>query len=426
MESGLNRNISTDKKTPATPRMGARHRLRYWIWLTILTLLMTAAGLRVFQAWQSHAQAPQTGSTQSGRGMTVAVTAVGARLGDVPVYLDGLGSVTPYYMVTVRSRVDGQIMNIYFREGQFVQEGDLLAEIDPRPFQVQLEQAQGQMARDQALLADAHLDLERYSTLAPEDAIPKQQLDAQKATVGQYEGAVKTDQAAIDNAKLQLVYCRITAPISGRVGLRLVDPGNIVHASDTNGMLVITQVQPIAVVFTLPEDNLPQVLNKLRGGASMVADAYNRDRSEKLASGRLLTTDNEIDPSTGTLKLKAVFENRANNLFPSQFVNVRLLLEVRRKQVIAPSVAIQRGSQGTFVFVVNPDRVAELRLVKTGITEGNDTSIEHGVKAGELLVTDGADKLQPGSRVTVRSEAGTLSPDEPADPVAAPRGGTRQ
>ncbi len=424
MESGSRETATAAKASPAAASHETARRTRYWVWFTLLILIAAAAGLWVFQPWQSHAQAPQPRGTP-GRGMAVAVAAVPARLADLPVYLDGLGSVMPFYTVTVRSRVDGQLMNVYFREGQFVKEGDLLAEIDPRPFQVQLEQAQGQMARDQALLADARLDLDRYRTLAPQDAIPKQQLDAQAATVGQYEGAIKTDQAAIDNARLQLVYCRIAAPIGGRIGLRLVDPGNIVHASDTNGLLVIAQVQPITVVFTLPEDNLPPVLTKLRSGVPMVVDAYNRDKSLKLASGRLLTTDNAIDPSTGTLKLKAVFENSDGSLFPSQFVNVRLRLEVEHRQVIVPSVAIQRGSQGTFVFIVKPGDVAELRPVTTGITEGASTSVKEGVRGGELVVTDGADKLESGTRVTVRAENTVPPTGDPPDRTAGPRGGTR-
>ena len=323
----------------------------------------------------------------------------------MPVYLDGLGSVTALYTVTVQTRVDGQLMAIYYREGQQVHAGELIAEIDPRPFQVQLEQAEGQMAHDQALLANARLDLERYRTLATQEAIPKQLLDTQEATVRQAEATIKTDQAAIDDAKLQLLYCRITAPISGIIGLRLVDPGNIVHISDTNGLLVITQVQPITIVFTLPEESLPAVLGKLRAGAMLRVDAFNRDKSRKLASGRLVAVDNVIDQNTGTLRLKAEFENATNALFPNQFVNVRLLVEVRRNQVIVPTVAVQRGSQGTFLYVIKSGNTAEIRKVELGVTEGFQTSINSGLQAGESVVTDGSDKLRPGSLVMAKPEA---------------------
>ncbi len=336
--------------------------------------------------------------------MAVAIAASTAHNSTVPVYLEGLGSVTPYYTVTLHTRVDGQLNQVYYHEGEEVHQGDLLVEIDPRPFQVQLEQAEGQMAHDKALLANARLDLERYRTLLGQDAIPKQQFDTQVALLAEYEGAIKTDQAAIDNAKLQLTYCRITAPIDGRIGLRLVDPGNIVHASDTNGLLVITQMHPITVVFTLPEDSLPPVLQKVRAGVSLQVDAYNRDKSKKLASGHLLTTDNEIDPNTGTLKLRAVFDNRSGTLFPNQFVNVRLLVERMPRQVVVPSVAVQHGAQGTFVYVIRSDNTVEARPVTVGIVEGNDTAVEKGLAAGEAVVTEGAEKLQPGSRVIRRSE----------------------
>ncbi len=339
---------------------------------------------------------------------SVPVGAVKARRGSMPVYLEGLGLVTPYYSVTVHTRVDGQLMTVNYREGMDVKSGDVLLEIDPRPFQVQLEQAQGQMAKDQAALADARLDLERYRTLLSEDAIPKQQLDTQIATVGQLEGAMKADQAAIDNANLQLTYCHITAPIAGRIGLRLVDPGNIVHASDTNGLLVITQMQPITVVFTLPEDNVEPVLQKLRAGITMAVDAYNHDKSRRLASGRLLTTDNEIDPATGTLKLKAEFENRASTLFPNQFVNARLLLETKQEQVLVPSIAVQRGAQGSFVYIIKSDNSTEARPVTVGITEGDTSSIVKGLKIGESVVIEGAENLQPGSKVSVRPEPKTV------------------
>jgi multidrug efflux system membrane fusion protein len=348
------------------------------------------------------------GKAGRGRGgpQDVPVVAAKARIGNIPVYLDGLGSVNAFYTVTVRSRVDGEMMSMPVREGDNVKKGDLLAQIDPRPYQVQLEQAFGQMARDQAMLANARLDLARYQTLLSQDAIPKQQLDTQRALVGQYEGNVQQDKAAIDNAKLQLIYSRITAPINGRIGLRLVDPGNIVHAGDANGILVITQLQPIAVMFTIPEDSLPAVRNKLQGGATLPVQAFNRDRSQKLGEGRLLTFDNQIDPQTGTSRLKAVFENRDGSLFPNQFTNVRLLVEIQHNQILIPAVAIQRGQQGTFVYVVKPDSTVEVRPVHVGVTEANDSSILQGLRAGETVVTDGTDRLQPGAKVRIRPPSG--------------------
>jgi multidrug efflux system membrane fusion protein len=388
-----------DRKTHRGP---GSHKLR---WLGLAGVAGLAAALS-FGLRGVHAQGAHPKGGRGGEGMAVPVAAGTARRGVMPVYLEGLGSVTPFYTVTVHTRVDGQLMEVAFREGQEVHAGDLLAEIDPRPFQVQLEQAQGQLAHDQAVLDNARVDLDRYRNLLEQEAIPKQQLDTQAALVAQEEGTIKADQAAIDNAKLQLTYCRITAPISGRIGLRLVDPGNMVHASDPNGMLVITEMHPITVVFTLPEDSLAPVLRKVRDGAELPVEAYNRDKTQKLASGRLLTTDNQIDPNTGTLKLKAVFENRENTLFPNQFVNVRMLVDAKRDQVIVPAVAIQRGSQGTFVYVVKPDKTVEARPISVGIVDGNNASIEKGLEAGEMVVTDGADKLQPGSRVTAVTDRG--------------------
>jgi len=351
-------------------------------------------------AWHAHSLGAAASHAKKG-GAAVPVGVATARRGDIPVFLDGLGNVTAYNTVTVHSRVDGQLMSVGFKEGQYVREGDLLAQIDPRPYQAALDQAAGALARDQAQLANAKLDLARYKELIAQDAIPKQQLDTQVATVGQNEGTVKNDQATVDAAKVQLDYTRITSPINGRVGLRLVDAGNIVHASDANGILVVTQLQPISVVFTLPEDSVPPVMRKITAGAVLPVTAYNRDKSSLLATGKLLTMDNQIDPTTGTSKLKAVFDNKESTLFPNQFVNVRLLLDTRRDQVIVPSAAILRGVQGAYVYVVGKDGTAESRPVTVGIVEGADTSIDKGLAEGETVVIDGADSILPGGKVAV-------------------------
>jgi multidrug efflux system membrane fusion protein len=320
---------------------------------------------------------------------------------DVPVRLSALGSVTAFNTVTVRPRVDGQLMTVLFREGQFVNRGDLLAEIDPRPFQVQLEQAQGQLARDQAQLANARVDLTRYQTLLGQDSIAQQNVAAQASTVAQLEAALKVDQAAIDSALLNLTYSRITAPISGRVGLRLVDAGNVVSASSTTGLVVITQVEPIAVVFTLPEDALRTVLPRIRAEANLPVDAFDRSGATRLASGSVVTVDNQIDQSTGTVRIKAVFENRDHALFPAQFVNVQLLADTQRAQLVVPAAAVQQGPQGPFVYVVG-DGKAAVRPVAVGITEGDRAAITNGLNAGDFVITDGIDRLREGSAVEVR------------------------
>ncbi|MDA8414122.1 MAG: MdtA/MuxA family multidrug efflux RND transporter periplasmic adaptor subunit [Desulfobacteraceae bacterium] len=382
---------------------------RWCAWTILLCLIAGGA----FAAWKKQ-QASAVSSAKSGsKGLSLPtpVFVSAARKGDMNVYLTGLGSVTPLNTVTVRSRVDGQLMEVRFREGQNVSKGSLLAVIDPRPFQVLLTQADGQMARDRELLNNARLDLERYRTLWKQDSIPRQQLDTQEALVRQYEGAVKVDQGQIDSARLQLTYSRITAPFSGRAGLRLVDPGNIVHAADTGGVLTITQVQPIAVVFPLPEDSLPQVLRKMKGGRLSV-DAFDREMKQKLATGVLTTVDNQIDPATGTVKLKATFDNRASELFPNQFVNARLLLDVKKDATIVPSAAIQKNPQGAFVFKLNADKTVSMRQVKTGITQGGETSVTEGLGVGEQVVVDGAERLREGSKVEVkeREQAGKGGP----------------
>jgi multidrug efflux system membrane fusion protein len=389
-------------------------------WLTRFTQIAYAAYERLPRLGQSTTPSPRPAdtpapggkptraATQSGKpadtpaARAVPVVATAARQGNMSLYLTGLGSVTASNTVTVRSRVDGQLVKVAYQEGQLVRKGDLLAEIDPRPFQVQLAQAEGQLAQDTARLKNALVDLERYKVLLAQDSISKQQLDTQIATVQQYEGVIKSDQAQVDNAKLLLTYTRITAPITGRLGLRLVDEGNMVRTNDQNGLAMIMQVQPIAVVFNIPEDDLPQVLTKMRAGQKLVVEAYNRDLKKKLATGTLLTIDNQIDPNTGTIRCKAVFPNEDNALFPNQFVNARLLVETRPDAVIVPASAIQRSAQSTFVYVVKDDSTVDMRQVRLGPSEGDEVSIENGLAPGEVVIIEGVDRVQRGMKVAAR------------------------
>jgi len=348
---------------------------------------------------------PKPGSARANVAPVVPVSIATAERRDMPYYLTGLGSVTAYYTVSVKSRVDGQLMQVNFKEGQEVKSGELLAVIDPRPYQVALEQAQAAQFRDQALLRDAKLNYERFKGLLQSSgAMSQQQVDTQQATVDQLDGTVRNDQAAIDSAKLNLVYCHITAQVSGRIGLRLVDPGNIVHASDTNAMFVITQLQPIAVLFTLPEDNLQAVSRRMAKG-TLEVDAFSRDDQTKLATGKLLTIDNQIDQTTGTGRLKAVFDNKDNALWPNQFVNARLLLETRKNSTTVPAAAIQRGPQGTYIFVVKSDNTVDVRDVNVSFTQDNISVIASGIAPNDVVVTDGQDKLQQGSKIETRPAA---------------------
>jgi multidrug efflux system membrane fusion protein len=382
--------------------LSTKFKRKRGLWLIAVALL--AVLVYAVARWQTNSSAASKHETTAPP--PVPVTIASAHKGEMPIYLNGLGTVTPLNTVTVRSRVDGQLLSVNFQEGQFVKQGDLLAEIDPRPFQVQLHQAQGQLARDQAQLSNAKLDLQRYQQLSASGVIPQQQLDAQSSSVRQFEGVITADQAQIDDAKLQISYCRITAPLSGRIGLRLVDVGNMTHSADPNGFAVITQVQPIAVLFTIPEDNLSEVLKRVRAGEHLSTDAYDRSGQNKITEGRVLTVDNQIDQNTGTTRLKAIFDNKDNTLFPNQFVNIRLLVEVKRDRVLIPSVAIQHGPQGTFVYVVSNDETVSVRPVQVGAIEGLNASIEQGISVGEQVVTEGVDKLRAGSKVKVGSGSG--------------------
>ena len=392
-------------------------RRRWLIWLAIL--LVVALGIYFLWPQIKSINSSSTPPTKSKAGPGTApipVVAAKSRKGDIGVYFTGLGSVTPIYTVTVKSRVDGQLMNVLYKEGDLVHQGDLLVEIDPRPFEVQLTQAQGQLIKDQATLENARIDLARYQTLVTQQAIPEQQYATQKATVTQAEGIVKTDQGLIDSANLNITYCHIKAPITGRIGLRLVDPGNIVHAADTNGLLVITQIQPISVIFTIAEDQLPVVVQKMNAGQQLTAYAYSRDMTAKIATGLLTTLDNEIDPATGTLRLRATFDNKDNSLFPNQFVNVRLLVQEKHGVTLVPTAAIQRNGQTTYVYVVNPDSTVTVRQVTIGTTEGDDSEVTAGLTPGEVLVMTGVDKLQEGTKVNAQIPSGKSPAGSPGNP----------
>jgi len=371
--------------------------------LGTMAVLLIAAALGAWWVFGRGATraASASGSTPPAA-RAIPVVAVPSRSGDLPIYIDGLGTATALNTVVVRTRVDGELVKIAFVEGQLVREGDLLAQIDDRTYSVQLEQAQGQFARDEALLKNAQLDLQRYQDAGAD--LPRQQVDTAASLVSQDQAALEVDQSQIDNAKLQLTYCRILAPITGRIGLRLVDAGNLVHASDSGGLAVITQVQPIAVQFSLPQDDLPRVESAMAAG-DVTVEAFDRSFQNRLATGTLLAIDSQIDPSTGTVRLKAQFENQDGALFPNQFVNARLLVDTLRAAVLVPAAAVQRNAQSTFVYVVRSDETVEVRPVSVGPTEADTTSVSDGLAVGELVVTDGVDKLQQGTHVAVRDGA---------------------
>ena len=385
------------------PPHSGKPRRYGWVWLVVLVL----AGVGVYYYFHSRAKSSTaaTNPTQlqgagAGRGAgIVPVVAAVARKGNIGVYLTGLGAVIPIYTVTVKSQIAGYLMQVLYKEGQLVKKGDALAEIDPRPYQVMLENAEAGQLRDEANLENARVDLKRYQTLVPLRAVPEQQLATQSALVKSDEGVVKTDQAQIDTAKLDLVYCHITAPITGRVGLRLVDPGNYVTPGDGTGLVVITQILPISVIFTLPEDQLPAIVQRLHAGAVLKVEAFDRDMKVKIARGTLATLDNQIDPTTGTLKLRANFDNRDGSLFPNQFVNARLVVEEKQGVTLIPTAAVQRNSQSTYIWLVKPDSKVTVRQITTGTVEGDDTEVNSGLAPGDVVVVTGVDKLQEGTTV---------------------------
>src|SRR5579863_4150546 len=377
-------------------------------WAYVVVVVLLALGTSLWYRQGHSAAATQKAGAKGGRGGTPATTpvvAVEATKGNIGVYVTGLGAITPIYTVTVKSRVDGQLMSVHFKEGDLVNQGDPLIEIDPRPYEAAVTQAQGALTRDTALLANARVDLARYQILLAQDAIPEQQLATQRALVAQYEGTVTNDQGVLDAAKVNVVYCHIASPITGVVGLRLVDPGNIVHSSDSNGMIVITQIQPISVIFTVGEDELPPILQKIRAGQKLTVEAWDREQKNKIASGSLSTIDNLIDQTTGTLKLRATFDNQNRSLFPNQFVNARLLQQEKTGVTLLPSAAIQRNTNDTYVYLIKPDNTVTIRSIKVGTTEGDQSEITSGLMPGDKVVMTGVDKLQEGSKVAPTMQA---------------------
>jgi multidrug efflux system membrane fusion protein len=401
---------SMDAISSGKPTKTRRHRLIWGIAAAIAVIALIA--------WRIHSTTatPQGPGGAFGQMGPLSVAVARVTTGDIGLSINALGTVTPLATVTVRPQVSGPIIKLPFKEGELVTAGQVLAEIDPRPYQAALDQATAQLQRDQALLANAKIDLERYKMLVAENSGTQQQYDTQQALVHQYQAGIAADRATVETAQINRNYCRITAPVAGRVGLRQMDIGNLVQANATTGIVVVTQLQPISVLFSLPEDNLQALLQRVANGAKLRVDAYDRGQTRKLASGMLATLDNEIDTSTGTLKLRALFDNKNAELFPNQFVNTRLLLDTLHDQTVVPGVAIQNGASGTYVYVVNKDQTVGMRLVTTGASDGDRVAITKGLSPGDTVVVDGADQLHDGAKVAI--------PNVKPQSIAAPVGGT--
>ncbi|HUH86091.1 MAG TPA: MdtA/MuxA family multidrug efflux RND transporter periplasmic adaptor subunit [Stellaceae bacterium] len=396
-------------RAPTRPRLLRWSRL---LWPVVGLMLIAALAWVIF-----HPQSQTTRASRYALNGPMPVVAAPAETGDMPVVLNALGTVTPLANVTVTTQISGQLMQVGFQEGQEVNKGDFLAQIDPRPYQAALDQLQAQLVKDQALLKGAQVDLGRFQTLAKQNSIAQQQADDQFYLVHQYEGTVKSDEAMVENAQLNLAYCHIVAPVTGRVGLRLVDPGNYIQAGNSTGIVVIAQLKPISVIFTLPEDNLPALLKRVNAGATLQVTAYDRSGKTKIATGKLSTFDNQIDVTTGTFKLRAVFDNTDEMLFPNQFVNVQLLLDTDSGAIIIPSAAIQRGAPGTFVYVVKPDNTVAVQKVTLGPSDSERVAVTGGLEPGQKVVIDGADKLRDGAKVSMPAAA--AASDAGATPPAA-------
>ena len=398
-------------------------------WKALLIVLLLAVLMFVFVMYlRSKQPLPPMARGRGGQNASVAVAVATVTLGDIDVKIPALGTVTPLATVTVRTQITGTLQRIFFTEGQFVHQGDALAQIDPRPYEAALQQMQGNLKRDQALLADARLDLKRYEGLVKEDSIAQQQLDTQRALVDQYVGTIEADQGQVKTAEVNLVYTHIISPVSGRVGLRQVDQGNYVTPGDANGIVLINQLQPITVIFSIPEDNVSAIVKHLRDGAGLTVEAFDRTNATKIADGKLLTIDNSIDITTGTVKLRAQFENADGSLFPNQFVNIELLQEVLHDQFIMPNSAVRRGAPNgvaaTFVYVVNADKTVSVRPVTLGVVDGERVAVKAGLKAGEVVVTEGGDRLRDGATVQLPGPAPAAAAQPAVKPAAPATPGT--